>query len=459
MRFDEEIARAVRHQAANDTQTNKTKEELEDIVATVKTAVANAQYNFSKSDSIVLNQNGKKRFVKQFVGVYSTESILCQCIKQILDRVFKVKYPNRNKSVKSLFSILTAVRQMSDFTIVKFDFKNYFNSVSAVYVFEKFLKVKLTDRLEIDLINDFAQKTKYAYAGFNTSNVISEIIARHFDETVRKFLISKGVLFFERYIDDGIMIFNEHLEENECRNILYKALESVYKDKTINALPKCNTRFNNNKFVYISRRSITNTPVSFDYLGYEFWLYILNDKIEFKYGITQSKQDKYNKRIDELILCYTNNDHPDFNNLELLRHRILAFTSREVYRNKKFRADVWKVKGFISNYGELRYLLDTGFIKADTEYFLKNMVEEAFTRATIVLPYFLKGSHGRAGYNLFENMKRNKTLLFIEHIGYDYDALVKLCKQIEISETDKNGKRRGYNSLVREYLIKAKVGY
>lgn len=463
MQFEREIERAVRHQAASDTQTTKSQEELDLIVAAVKNSLANSQYDFSISNSIVLNQNGKKRFVKVFPGLYSTENVLCQCIKQILDRTFKVKYPNRNKTVKSLFEVLSAVKQMSDFTIIKFDFKDYFNSVSATYVFEKFLKAKLLNRFETDLIKNFAYKTRYTYAGFNTSNAMAEIAAKHFDDAIRQAFMSKGVLFFERYIDDSVLILNEHMDENEIKIILQKILRNVFHDNTINVGAKCKTRFNDSKFRYISRRAISAIPTSVDYLGYEFWFSLNSisnkNKIDIKYGITQAKRDKYNKRIDKLIWCYTNQFHTDFNNLELLRHRIAAFSSREVYLNKRFRSNVWKVKGFISNYGELRYLLGTDLVHNDTEVFLKNMIDDAFLRAGITKPYFLTGAQASSGYNLFENMKSNKTILLVDHIGYDYNSLVKLCSQIGISNFDSNGKRRGYGTLVRDYLIKVKVGY
>jgi len=459
MRFDDQIARAVRHQSANDRESSKTKEELSEIVSEIKMAIANAHYDFAMSDSFMLKQNGRKRFVKQFKDLYSVENVLCQCIKQILDRTFKVKYPNRNKLTRMLFGTLTSIRQMADFTVVKFDFKDYFNSVSAVYVFEKFIKAKMSDRFETDIISNFVTKTKFAYAGFCTSNVIAEIIANQFDDYLRRAFINKGVIFFERYIDDAVIIFNEYVEESDCRNVLQKAIESVFRDKSMNVTPKCKTRLNNNKFVYISKRNIGISTVSFNFLGYEFWLNVQGPNIQIKYGITQSKRDKYKERLDELISCYKSSSHQDYNNIELLRHRISAFSSRTVYRNKKFISDVWKVKGFIANYGELRYLLDTELIESNTEDFLKNMIEEAFNRASIAAPYFLKGAQGKSGYNLFENMKVNKTLLLVEHIGYDYHSLIKLCSQIGIGNTDKNGHRRGYGTLVREYLIKTKVGY
>lgn len=460
MYFEKEIERAVRHNVASDTKTTKSSAQINRIVAKVKSSLENSKYNFSNSDSIVLNKNGKKRFIKLYSDLYSSERILCQCVKQIIDRTFKIKYPNRNKIIKSFFGILAAVRQMSDFTIVKFDFKDYFNSVSTTYVFEKFLKSKIINRFELDLIKDFAYNTKYTYAGFHTSNAIAEIIARHFDDAIRQALTSKGILFFERYIDDSILILNEHIDEEEIKIILQKSLATVFYDNEINVKRKCKTKFNDTKFRYISRRLLSATSLSVDYLGYEFWFSSnSNKKIDIQYGITKDKRDKYSRRIGKLIECYINPRHTGFNNLELLRHRITAFSSRVVYLNKKNRSNVWKVKGFISNYGELRYLLGTNLIHNDTEMFLRTMVEEAFCRAEIAKPYFIKGVHTASRYNLLQNMKVNRTILLVDHIGYDYNSLVKLCAQIDIANFDSNGKRRGYNSLVRDYLIKVKVGY
>ena len=87
------------------------------------------------------------------------------------------------------------------------------------------------------------------------------------------------------------------------------------------------------------------------------------------------------------------------------------------------------------------------------------MVENAFRRAELPPPYFITGSIGKSGYNLFENMKVNKTLLFVEHIGYSKHALERLCSQVGINLFDCEGKMRSYGNLVRDYLIKVKVGY
>ena len=464
MSIKKEIDCAVRRIAALDKNTApKTSSEQDQIIANAEDVFSKMSFNFGNTASITLNQNGKKRLVKQYNDLYSAENVLCHCIKQILDRVFKVKYPNRNKISRDLFSTLSATIQMSDFTIVKFDFKDYFNSISSIYVFEKYLKENLLSRYEKDLIKSFVYSTKYAYAGLCTSNAIAEIIAKYFDETVHQVFASNGLIFYERYIDDGILILNEHMEENEVKSILESILSCIFHDNSFKCV-KCRTKFNSKKFKYISRRKILAQKCSFDFLGYEFWFASKPAKhgveIEIKYGITQEKRKKYNDRLDRLISCYTDPASSDYNKLELLRHRIAAFSSREVYLTKHFRSNVWRVKGFISNYGELRYLLDSGLIETSTEEYLKNTIDEAFNRAGIDKPYFLMGGGKmNCGYNLYGNMKSNKTILLVDHIGYDYKSLVALCKQIGINNIDASGKRRGYGTLVRDYLIKVRVGY
>lgn len=461
MSIEKEIERAVKRTIALDKDTPyKSAAEQEKIISDIKSAFNDVTFHFENSKSLMLNQSGKKRLVKQYDNLYSPENILCQSIKQILDRAFKIKYPNRNKTTRTLFSVLSAAIQMSDFTIVKFDFKDYFNSVSSIYVFEKYLKYNILDRHEIDLIKAFAYSTKYAYAGLCTSNAIAEIIAGYFDEAVKQMFFSNGIIYYERYIDDSILILNEHMEETEVKEKLETVLLKIFHDQTIKA-PKCHTKFNKKKFKYISRRNILKGNCSVDFLGYEFWLSANGKaKIEIKYGITDDKRKKYEDRIDKLIASYTDPSSPDYNKMELLRHRIAAFSSREVYMTKHFRSNIWRVKGFISNYGELRYFLDTGLVETNTEQYLKNMIDDAFDRAKIDKPYFLMGgAQLNCGYNLYGNMKANKTILLVDRIGYDYKSLVALCKQVGINSTDANGKRRGYGTLVRDYLIKIRVGY
>lgn len=450
MRDMNEIQRAVKYLNANAPVSAKIDDaQIEAFVMRTIDDLNRGNYDFSTYDSIVLKQGTKKRQVKLY-KLFSTENILCQYIKQILDRIFKVKYPNRNKAVHTLFDFFKAVRQMSEFTIIKFDFKDYFNSVSSIYVFEKCIKDQMTDRAETKLISTFATQTKYSYAGLNTSNLFSEIIAIKFDELIRQAFSQYGLLFLERYIDDTIIILNNHLEQATCNEILDYSLQQVYHDTSITTSVPCKTKFNPLKFKLITRRSLTTAWSSVDFLGYEFFFRAdTNGKTAMQYGITAEKQNKYSGRMDEIVEDYKRN-----NDVELMRHRILAFASRTVYVSKKYSNNIWKAKGFINNYGELRFLIDTSLIHPDTETFLKNMIEDAFTRNAVPIPYFLKQASNQRGYNLLKNMMINRTLLLVEHVGYDKASVEKLCTKIGISITGK-----GYGALVREYLIKTKVGY
>lgn len=454
MDLRKDIERAVRHVVAGDYKNPISNTQSDKYINGAIKAFENHTYCFSSYSSMFLNQGSKCRSVKYYADIYSPENVLCYCVKQILDRTFKIKYPNRNKTIRNLFSCIPALAQMSHFTVVKFDFKDYYNSVSSPYVFEKYIKSKLARRVELDLVKDFCYSTKYAYAGLCTSNTISEIIANNFDSDIYSKFAEKGLMFYERYIDDCILLLNEHISEDNIKDIINDILKNVYHSNIGLDICACKTKFNENKFRYLSSKSINTTPFSVDFLGYEFW-FSANNKISIQYGITENKRKKYCKRVDKILNLYKNPKSADYNNLELLRHRILAFSSRTVYISKHYKSNIWKVKGFISNYGELRYLLDSSLLESNTQIFLKNMIEESFKRNSISIPYFLKCN----GYSLYENMQKNKTLLLVEGIGYDYDSLSSLCKRIGISTVSSNGDPRCYGNLVREYLIKVKVGY
>lgn len=458
MNIKNEIEKAVKHLIANDAQPYL-ENEIESICSRVYQDVMNSAYDFEKSECIILNQGDKKRLVKRFPNL-SNESILCQVIKQVLDRDFNIIYPNRNKISKMLFQTLVAVKQMSDFTIYKFDFKDFFNSLSSDYIYRKCLVPSITDRKMGGIIEEFCLKTKYAYAGFQTSNAMAEIIAKRFDEEIKKIYYNQGLVFYERYIDDGLLILNRYIPKDKLEEIFSSVLSDVFFDNDIDSACVCKTKYNSTKCNYLSSHSLSQVPgASFNFLGYEFWLKKDLGKTSIQYGITNEKMKKYCERLDSIIKLYNDANSADYGNEELLRHRILAFSCRTVYMRMIFRSSVWKVKGFISNYGELRFLLDSPQIHPDTKSFLLDAIENAFKKAGL-MPYFIKGApNSVAGYNLFHNMKNNKTILLVDKIGYNYDSLVKLCKSIGVSTIDGNGKKRKYSALVRDYLIKIKVGY
>lgn len=459
--LNEEIENAVWcvNSKVKHANLRKKEDEIKRIIKKAQEEFDECIYDFSKMKTLILSQGTKKRYTKQFADRYSTENILCECIKRVLDKELRLKYPNRNKISKSLFNTIGSIHHMSDFTIIRFDFKDYFNSVSTSYVFNKYIKYKLRKRCEIDLIEKYTNEIPFAYAGLQPSNAIAEIIAKEFDCEIERIFSNFGLLYFERYIDDGVIVLNQNLTESESLKIIESIIKKIFFDSQFECKNKCSTQLNMGKFQFISKRMMSNMKLySFDFLGYEFDIKNEKQKIVILYGITQQKMNKYERKIKKIILLFSKSSSIDNNELELLRHRIVSFISREVYLTKKYNSTIWIVKGFISNYGELRYLLESKHIKDDTKNFLQNMIKEAFNELKVDLPYFIKGDMQNV-YSLYHSMMNNKTLLFEQHIGYSKSALIELCKKINISSVDSLGNKRSYGQLVREYLIETKVGF
>ncbi|SEL33329.1 reverse transcriptase domain-containing protein [Ruminococcus albus] len=443
---------------------------LASIIDRIKNDYKNYNFNFSEFENISLKQMDKVRHIKKYKD-FSTEEVLCIYLKRVLDRKFHIKYPNRNEYMHSLFDMISALSKMNDFSIYRFDFKDFFNTVSSEYVFKKFILASSLERDQLDLLEKFVKETKYAYAGLNTSNIICEIIAKHFDEILTQKFKHYGLIFYRRYIDDGILIFNTRIDEAKCLSIINETINEVFDDKGINVIKRCKTRINESKSKYISIRdmksnigSITLNGASrkkldekeFDFLGYEFriisWLYKkkmgLRFEIVFKYGITQQKIDKYTNRIKKII-----DDYIKDKDVELLRHRLKAFTHRTVYQVQRNNSMIWKSKGFISNYTELRYRTDS-LTKETTTFLKKSILNYCRREFRGKLPYFLKGKEDESIYSLMNNLENNRTLLFVEPIGINQSGLEKLCKQIGIETSNKK-----YEDLVGEYLIKVNVGH
>ena len=454
MSITKEITKIIEYQ--NSTlllKDRKSETAINTLIHEVVDDYNNENFDFTKYKEINIKKMGKIRRTKSFEP-FSCEEILCIYLKRILDRKFHIKYPNRNEYIHSLFDIISALHNMNDYSIFRFDFEDFFNTVSSEYIFKKYILNSSLERYQIALFENFVTNTKYAYAGFNTSNILCEIVAKHFDEILSLKFKNYGLIFYRRYIDDGIIVFNRRVRAGLCISIINEAIQEAFFDKSIPTKFSCKTRLNDTKTKYISVRdlAISNSSDSFDFLGYQFVLsprFDSHNKIKttFKYGITQNKIDKYSKRIDELVKAYKSDK-----DIELLRHRIKAFTCRTVYQLPKYKSLIWKTKGFISNYQELRYRLNC--LTDKTKDFLENSVDKAFVNNGVSIPYFLKGKKEESIYNLYNNLKNYKTLLFIESIGISKDTLGRMCKQIGIWDTTK-----GYDGLVRDYLIKVKVGH
>lgn len=451
-----EIKRSVEyHNSTLILAKQKNELEIENIIQRTIEAFKQRTYDFSNYRQLTLKQGSKKRLAKQY-DEWSPEQFLCIYLKRCLDKNFKITYPNRNDYMQLLFGTISAVQNMKDFTVVKFDFEDFFNSISSEYVFLKYIKTSKLERFQKDLFEDFVTKCEFCYAGINTSNVMAEIVSKYFDDLIANIFFDKGLIFYRRYVDDGILVFNRFISEDECLENIEEAIKKVFYDVGFTPAHPCKTKLNktDGKFNYISKRVLNQNKgifYDFNFLGYKFALCSdIKLKTKIQFGLTDRKIQKYTEKITRIVEDY-NQDR----NMELLRHKLRAFSSRTVYRRKKYTTNIWKLKGFISNYNELRYHLNQ--LDTDTEKFLKDGIKDVFLNVGVAQPYFLEGKPEESPYSMYNNLGKNRTLLFEENkkIGIGKETLIAMCNQIGITTI---GNKR-YDTLLREYLIKIKVGH
>lgn len=56
------------------------------------------------------------------------------------------------------------------------------------------------------------------------------------------------MIYYERYIDDCVLVLNEHMEESETKDLLNAVLLEVFHDTSLKCL-QCKTEFNWKKFI------------------------------------------------------------------------------------------------------------------------------------------------------------------------------------------------------------------
>lgn len=400
------------------------------------------KYDFNNYKRDIFTQQGKKRAVYSYPRL-SSEDILCQYLKRQLDNSFQIRYASRSKIMNILFNILPAVKDMNDFIIIRADFKSFFDSVLVEHVYLKYIQESLMSREDKDILEQYVAVFDCCYAGLCLSNGMTEIICRDFDERIKVKLANVGVFFYERYVDDLLIITNRYISKDDFWELMNNTIREVF--------GKCQVKLNISpgKFSYISRRNLY-TIASFNFLGYEFQMEKGNKKeIQFKYGIVEKKRRKYRGIIENAFVQYKKN-----NNVELLRQRIKIYSSRVVIaRTIGSSSFDWLTKGIVSNYNELRYHMDR--LLPDTEFFMKNLYFELFNQYGCKIPYFLKKSGTDPSiYSIHSNMSRNRTIMFEKNIGVSEKTIIKWINKIDPTY---NAFGKDYYRIVVDYLDLIKV--
>ena len=415
--------------------------------------ITKGRYNFANYNKEVFTQQGKKRVIYSY-DLLSNEDILCHYLKKKMDRAFGIKYASRNRIINILFNILPAIKDMNDFIVIRVDFKSFFDSVYSEHVYENYIKESMLRRGDKEFLDEYTKTFKYCYAGLCLSNGMTEIVCRDFDERIKAKFSTYGVFFYERYVDDILIITNKYFSKDLFLKIFDETIKEVFGKSPV----KLNTSAD--KFAFISKRDLVkesndkaNKYVSkknFNFLGYRFEMQLKKDKkLTFQYGIADKKIKRYKGLIERAFIDYNIN-----HNEELLRQRIKIFSSRVVIAKTIGSSNYdWLTKGVVANYNELRYHMDS--LLPDTKRFLRNIYFDLFKKYGYTFPYYLKQSFKEPSiYNIYSNMERNRAIVFEKSIGVSEDTLIEWITKIDPTYSAFG---KDYYRIVLEYLDMIKV--
>ena len=416
--------------------------EIDDWCQVCRNAVQDGAYDFSSFSKKTYSQAGKKRILYSF-KTRTVENMLCHYLKCQLDAAFHIKYPSRSKIINLLFNTIVATKNMNDFVIIRADFKSFFDSVNSKYVYEKYILPSILKREDKQLLETYVDNFKYCYAGLCLSNGMTEIICKDFDIVLKAKLSEYGIFFYERYVDDMLIMFNNYISEAKIKSIINETIRKVF--------GSCPVRLSNDpeKFSYISRRSLSSNQ-SFNFLGYEYHINKNNDEIRFEYGISKKKRIKYSNIIERAFINYKLSG-----NEELFRQQLKIFSSRVVIaRQIQGSSFDWLTKGVVANYNELRNFI--GYLHSDTQEFLTDLFYQLLKKHNLKRPYFIpkKTSCEESIYSMYSNIKRNRTLLFEENIGIPKDIILDWIHKINPSYSSYG---KDYYRIVIEYLEIIKI--
>lgn len=385
------------------------------------------------------------------------DSHLMQYYQKVIQKTYKIKYPDRSTIMSELLNIIPDIQKLYKYTIYKFDFEKFFYNISLNKFSSEIENSTLLRPSEISFLKNYILSYKkyenppnltlprYCLRpGVGLNNALIEMLGKKFDFLLRSEFADKGLIYYARYVDDGILIFQENLEEKDIKPIVQRVMKSCFGDQI---------RLNERKSLLIPE-----CKDNFDYLGYQFDL----SNSSFMFGIAELKLDKYVKQIENII-----NEYKTIKRLDLLLLKLDIFYKRVVFYSsgKTSYYTRWKVRGISDSYREIkRFMSKKEVQKVITKRTLDlfgSEITSIFTRKNMTLPHELKVQI--EGGKFINNFKENKAVILDKHIGYSYDTLRKkveiLCKNNKLIDLDNQYEKKNidyYFSLIDKEIVSRK---
>lgn len=393
---------------------------LKDIQSTIEKVktVDIASYLSNRDQEYLLEENREpKKPVINFSDFKVSDAQVMKYYQKVVQSAFEITYPDRNTIMSELLNVIPNIQKMYKYTIYKFDFKSFFYNITLNKLVSEIEKSRLLRPSEITFLRSYILSyNKYKNAnlreiplnclrpGVGLNNALVEIVGERFDRYLRSELAEKELIYYARYVDDGILVFQESIEEREIKQIVEKVMKKCFGKKI---------RLNEEK-----TEIITGNNGDFEYLGYQFSI----KENSFIFGIAESKLEKYENQLQRIVDEYGIQRRTD-----LLLLRLDFFYKRIVFYSMGNTSNYakWKVRGISDSYRELkRYFskknIHNHISRKTLDLFGETLIRIFYERE-IPLPVELKSQIKNGKF--VNNFRKNKTVLLDKHIGYSYETL------------------------------------
>ena len=373
------------------------------------------QFNNVINTKLITNY-GKTREIYFFTDKSSPEYKCAISLNAALKKLDVYEHLNTTQITESIIHNLQSLHSSHNFTIVKFDFVNYFASLSTKYIYDYYLHGKLGNDAD-SIAQVYSSQVPYVYAGLAPSNILAEIMTHIFQNELLNNLKGYNVLGLYSYVDDFVLILGENVSKDDVIAHINTTITQVF-GKPHKVPNDVHIYTDGPKFSYLTQ---DNLPLTFVNLGYEYNLYYSHG-IKFTLGIPKYKRDAYCRILKDVI---TNN----YSNVERLRSYIYCYTHRIVAKVKgsnNVGKNVSYTRLASSHIVHTYYsLFDVSTIK-----FFQNAILDCFDALNYKLPYYLADRSMHSAYNLHHNIITHKAIVLNPKFGLPYTNLKALVQPL-----------------------------
>ena len=111
----------------------------------------------------------------------SKEYVIFKYLKKILENYFHIAYSNRTVISAELFALMKDINCLTNYTIFRFDIKEFFESVTTIHIWERYIENTQLDEFIKYIVKQFVELIDVCHAGIPISNVFIEIAGKEFD--------------------------------------------------------------------------------------------------------------------------------------------------------------------------------------------------------------------------------------------------------------------------------------